>query len=202
MKLVFIWIRGSWKWTQGKILEQNFGFNIFETGWVLRKIAKQETQLAVKIRETIEQWKQVPSEIIEEILLEYIEKSNNWNIIFDWLIRNIWNKNTADKILLDYKVVFFELDRKEAEKRLLWRMYNVKTWETFPFWTEFDPKTGDKLESRKDDNTESIKIRIEEFYEKTVPLVALYKKDEIIRIDASKNVEEVTKELIEKLNLK
>ena len=203
MKLVFIWIQGSGKWTQWKILEENFGFNIFETGWALRSLAKEDSKLWIKIKEIIEAWKQVTPQIIEDILNDYLKKSNSDNIIFDGLVRNAWNKLTADNSLWNYMVVLFELSREKAEKRLLWRKYNPKTGETFMSSFNYDPKTGDKLEIRKDDNQESIKQRIDEFYEKTIPAIEEYQTEwKLIKIDADNCIESVTKELIEKLNLK
>lgn len=200
MKLVFIWIQGSWKWTQWKILHEKYGFNIFETGLALRKLAKEDTDLWRKIKETIESWIQVTPDIIEDILKDFLEKSYSDNIIFDGLVRNIWNKITADNSLWDYKVVLFELDRSEAEKRLLWRMYNPKTWETFKAWTEFDPKTWDKLEQRKDDNEDSIRQRIDSFYEKTIPAVEEYEKEwKLIKINADNCIDWVTEDMIDKL---
>jgi len=141
MKLVFVWIQGSGKWTQWKILEEKYGFNIFETGWALRSLAKEESELWKKIKEIIEAWKQVTPQVIEDILNDFLEKSNSDNIIFDGLVRNAWNKKTADNSLGDYKVVLFELSREIAEARLLWRKYNPKTGETFMSSFNFDPKT-------------------------------------------------------------
>jgi adenylate kinase len=112
------------------------------------------------------------------------------------------NKKTADKILWDYKVVLFELSREKAEKRLLGRKYNPKTGETFLSTFNYDPKTWDKLEVRKDDNEDSIKQRIEEFYKKTLPVIEEYEKEwRLIKINADNCIEGVTKELIEKLGL-
>jgi adenylate kinase family enzyme len=56
-------------------------------------------------------------------------------------------------------------------------MYNPRTGETFPAGTEFDPKTGEKLIKRPDDEENAIKQRIKEFYEKTLPVVNLYEQE-------------------------
>ena len=203
MQLVFIWIQGSGKGTQARILKEKYGFEIFETGWVLRKLAKQDSELWRLIKETIEAGKQVTPEIIEMILEDFISNSESENIIFDGLVRNEWNKQTADKKLnKDYKVVYFDLPEKEAMKRLLGRMYNPKTGETFPAGTEIDPKTGDKLIKRSDDEENAIRQRIKEFYEKTMPVVQQYEKEgRLIKINANQPIEEVTKEIIIKLGL-
>ena len=198
MHIVFIWIQGSWKWTQSRILQEEKWFESFETGQALRNITKQDTDLWKLVKETIETGKQVTPDIVENILKDYIKTANSDNIIFDGLVRNIWNKETADNILdKDYKVVFFDLDEKEAMKRLLWRMYNPKTWETFMSWVDIDPKTWDKLVKRSDDEENSIKQRIKEFYEKTLPVVELYEKEwRLININANQSVDKVTNEIL------
>jgi len=198
MHIVFIWIQGSWKWTQSRILKEEKWFEIFETGQALRNITKKNSDLWRLVKNTIEAGKQVTPDIIENILKDYISSTNSDNIIFDGLVRNIWNKETADKILDKwYKVVFFDLDEQEAMKRLLWRMYNPKTWETFMSWVEIDPKTWDKLVKRSDDEENSIKQRIKEFYEKTLPVVDLYEKEwRLIKINANQSVDKVTNEIL------
>jgi len=202
MKLVFIWIQWSWKWTQARILEEKFWFKTFETGWVLRTMAKQDNELWRLIKSTIDAWNQVNPAIIENILHDILEKNNWENIIFDWFIRNEWNKNTFDKIVWDYKVVFFNLDEADAKKRLLWRMYDKETGETFPAGTLINPKNGNKLQKRTDDEEQAINTRIKLFYDVTMPIVEEYKKRwNIIEINAKWTIEEIALRLKESLGL-
>lgn len=204
MKLVFIWIQGSGKWTQARLLEEKYDFKLFESGTALREIAKEDSELWRKVKETIEAWNHVSPEIVENIMVDILENKSWWkNTIFDWFVRNVWNKQSADKVLWDYKVVLFELSEEKARERLLWRMYNPKTSETFKAWTLLDPNTWDKLEKRADDNEEAIVKRIELYVEKALPLVAEYRKNgNLIEVNADQPVEDVFNELVEKLNLK
>jgi len=202
MYLVLIGIQGSGKGTQARILKEKYGFEIFETGQALRNITKKDTELGRLVKETIEAWKQVSPEIIEDIVKDFIESTDSENIIFDGLVRNMGNKETADKLLKEYKVLFFDLDEQEAMNRLLWRMYNPKTGATYPAGTEIDPKTGDKLVKRSDDEENAIKQRIKEFFEKTMPVVEEYEKEgRLIKINAKQSIEDVTREIISKLGL-
>ena len=200
MFLVFIWIQGSWKWTQARILSDKLWFDIFETWQILRNIATQDTKLWKLVRQTIQAWKQLTPSIVEDIIKDYLQKTTYKDIIFDWLVRNIGNKKTADKILGDYKVVFFDLDQDTAMKRLLWRMYNPKTWETFPAWTITDPKTWDKLIKRSDDEENAIKQRIKEFFDKTMPVIKEYEKNwNLIKINANQPINKVTEDILNSL---
>ncbi len=204
MKLVFIWIQGSWKWTQARLLEDKYGFKLFESWTALRNIAAENSDLWKKVKSIIDAWDHVSPEIVENIMIDILEnKSNGKNIIFDWFVRNIWNKQSADKVLKDYKVVLFKLSEEKARERLLWRIYNPKTWETFKSWTFTDPETWDKLEKRADDNEEAIIKRIKLYVDKALPLIEEYKeKWNLIIINADQSVEHVFNELVTKLNLK
>lgn len=202
MNIVFIWIQWSWKWTQARLLEENYNYKLYETWWALREIAKQETSLWKMVKETIESWKQVSPEIVEDILKEVIN-SNKWtSIILDWFVRNKWNKESVDKIVGDYKVIFFDLSQEEAKKRLLWRMYDPETWETFPANTKINPKTWWELIKRSDDEESSINERINQFFEKTMPVVEEYKNDwKLITINANQEINKVFDDLKKSLNI-
>jgi len=204
MKLVFIWIQGSGKGTQARLLEEKFDYKLFETWTALRSIAQENSELWRSVKETIDAWNHVSPEIVEDIMIDILENKSNWkDTIFDGFVRNVWNKKSADKILWDYTVVLFELSEEKARDRLLWRMYNPKTWETFKSSVLVDPETWDKLEKRADDNEQAIVKRIELYTEKALPLVNEYRKNwNLIEINADQTVDEVFEEVILKLNLK
>ncbi len=204
MNYVFIGIQGSWKWTQARLLEEKYDFKLFESGTALRNIAKEDSELWKLVKKTIETWDQITPVVIEDIMTDIIKNKSQWkNSIFDGFVRNAWNKESADKVLWDYKVVLFELSVEKSKARLLGRMYNPKTSETFPAGTKFDPQTGEKLEKRADDNEEAILKRIDLYIEKTMPVIEEYRKAwNLIEINADNCVEWVFNELVEKLGLK
>ena len=132
-----------------------------------------------------------------------IKTQTSENVIYDWFIRNDWNKAIFDEILPDYKAIFFELSVEKAKERLLWRMFDAETGETFPSWVTVNPKTGKELIKREDDKDESaILKRISEYEEKTLPMIAIQKEEnKVIKINADQSIEEVSNELINKLGL-
>ena len=203
-KYVFIWIQGSGKWTQARLLEEKYDFKLFESWTALRNIASENSDLWKSVKETIDAWNHVSPAIVEDIMVDILENKSDWkNTIFDGFVRNIWNKNSADKVLWEYIVVLFELSEEKARDRLLWRMYNPKTWETFKSWVKIDPETWDKLEKRADDNEEAIVKRIDLYTDKALPLINEYRENwNLIEINADQSVENVFSELVKKLNLK
>ena len=204
MKLVFIWIQGSWKWTQARLLEEKYDYKLFESWTALRDIAKEDSELWRSVKETIEAWNHVSPKIVEDIMIDILENKSDWkNTIFDGFVRNVWNKESADKVLWEYTVVLFQLSEDKARERLLWRMYNPKTAQTFKAWTIIDPETWDKLEKRADDNEDAIVKRIDLYVEKALPLITEYRKTwKMLEVNADQSIEDVFNQLVEKLNLK
>jgi len=204
MKLVFTGIQWCGKWTQARLLVEKYGFDIVEMWWELRKVVASWSELWLKIKEVIDAWYLVNDTLWSQVMQQAIDKyKKREKVIFDAFVRLSRNKELFDKYLPDYKVVFFNLSEEKAKKRLLGRMYNPKTWETFPSGTSFDPKTWDELIKRKDDNEASILKRIEEFTNNTLPIVAIQKQEgRVIEVNANQDIESVFTEIEEKLWLK
>ena len=202
MKLVFTWIQWCGKWTQARLLVEKYWFTLLEMGQELRNIVASGNELWNKIKAIIESWALVSAEIVWEVMQEVLSKQTNDKLILDWFVRNEWNKASLEAITTDYKVVFFELSKKKAIERLLGRMYNPNTWETFPAGTLLDPATWEMLIKRKDDNEDSILKRIDEFMNNTLPTAEKQEKEwKVIRINADQAIEDVASEMVEKLNL-
>ena len=200
MILVFTGIQGSWKWTQARLLAEKYNFKLLEMWGELRNIVASWNELWQKIKWIIEAGHQVSPEIVWEVMKESILSQSNPNLILDWYVRNLWNKESLEKIIPDYKVVFFNLSKEKAIGRLLWRMIDSETWETFPMWTEINPKNWNKLIKREDDNEKSIITRINAFVDYTLPIVEVDKKEwRVIEVNADQSVESVFEELEKKL---
>lgn len=202
MKLVFTWIQGCWKWTHWRILVEKFGFTLLEMWQELRNIAASWTEIWNKLKQILESWALVTPDFVWEVMKEILSKQTNSNLILDWFVRNPWNKKTLEEIFPDYKVVFFELSKEKAMWRLLGRMYDPVSWETFSSWTIINPATWTELIKRSDDNEDSILKRMDEFINNTLPVVEIQEKEwKVIKINSDQKVEDVSREMIKKLGL-
>jgi adenylate kinase len=140
---------------------------------------------------------------MEDAIQNILQNYSNQRVIFDAFIRNDWNKDIFDRLMPEYQVVLFQLSEEKAKQRLLGRMFNPKTGETFPAGTTIDPKTGDKLIQRADDNEAGILKRIDLYREVTLPIVQeQIQEGRVIEVNADQSVEAVFAELEMKLNLK
>jgi len=203
MKLVFTGIQWCGKWTQARILVENYGFTLIEMGGEFRKIIASWNDLGKELKQIMDAGAQVPGELWIKVMEAAILNNNQEKIIFDGFIRNDWNKEIFDRLLSDYKVIFFELSVEKAKQRLLWRMYDKTTGETFPSWVTHNPTSGEKLIKRDDDKDESaILKRISEYEEKTLPIVGIQKTEwRVIEINADQTIESVANDIKHKLGL-
>lgn len=200
MKLVFTGIQWCGKWTQARMLEKKYGFKILEMGQALREIAKEDNELWREIKTTLDSGNLVSPHFVGKVIQEVISREFCEKLILDGFVRNQGNKETMDQIAPDYKVVFFNLSKEKAIERLLGRMYDPKTGETFPSSYTHNPKTNIPLIKRADDNEDSILQRINAFVENTLPIVEIQKQEgKVIEINANQTVEKVFAEIVQKL---
>lgn len=207
MDYILFGIQGSGKGTQGKILAAKISAAYFETGGELRRLARENSPLSQKVKTIIEAGRLVPNEVVMEIVENFVKTSasNNTPIIFDGIPRNKQQNDSLEALLKklgrQYKGIYFELSREEAENRLLKRRICQKCKEVYPafYKNEKCEKCGGDLVSRADDNTESIRTRLDIFYKETLPVIEDWKKrGKMLQINAAPPIEEITKELLSK----
>ena len=181
MDLVLFGIQGSGKGTQAKKLAAEFGYDIFEAGGELRKIAASGSELGQTVKSYIDAGNLVPHEIIMQVVKEAIGKRPaEQKILFDGIPRDLDQMRDFDVIMKEagreFRVIHLKLDPEEGVKRIFGRA---------------------KTEGRKDDSDETIiRKRMKTFTEKTVPVLETYiGKGIVTEIDGMKEVDSVYAEM-------
>ena len=165
---------GSGKGTQCTKIKDEFNYNHMSTGDILRNVVKEKQGSAwQELEADMKEGKLIPSEKLISFVKLGIVSSKNKKILLDGFPRNQdnineWNKqmkNVADVVA----VVYFEVPDDVMKQRLLGRN-----------------------EGRADDNEETIAKRLETFNAETKPVIDTYEKEgKLIKIDATKSVDEV-----------
>ena len=207
MDYVLFGIQGSGKGTQGTVLAERLGASYFEMGGRLRELSKQDSELAIKVKNIIESGNLVPTEVVMEIVAEFaknIEASKP--IIFDGIPRSEEQRAAFEMLLTklgrEYKGIYFALNREAAIQRLTTRRICSINKEAFPasFEEETCPQHNAPLITRSDDTPESINTRLDLFIKETMPIIDHWKNEgKIIEIDAGKSIDEVREELAENI---
>lgn len=181
MDIVLFGMQGSGKGTQANILAEKFGLNIFEMGAQLRKMAQENSDLGRKIKETIEVGNLVDDETIMDVVRAFVENApDNKPILFDGIPRtsNQFERLTVVLESMGRKFfgVWLRVSKDEAVKRMLSR-------------------------GRTDDSIEVIERRLSAYEKQTLPLIKkLYSQDHLIEVDGEQGIEEVSSEMLEKVN--
>ena len=177
MDLVLFGIQGSGKGTQAKRLCAEFGFEQFEAGGELRKIAASGSDLGKTVKSYIDVGKLVPFAIIMQVVKEAIlARPKTQKILFDGIPRDAEQMRSFDQIMAevgrDFRCIEITLTEEEGVRRILGRA---------------------KVEGRKDDADEAvIRRRMKTFFEKTKPVIERYKvESKLTEVDGRGTVEEV-----------
>ncbi|OIO45943.1 MAG: hypothetical protein AUJ31_02885 [Parcubacteria group bacterium CG1_02_39_15] len=206
---------GSGKGTQAKLLCKKFNLEYVGSGDTLRARQKTGDFTGKKLIKVMGRGELAPSFVIVKILGDKLEElkesSKNEGFVLDGWTRIIYEAVLADEALTWYewkknvKVLFLKISRKESYNRLTKRRQCKKCGRLIPWLGEFKKikecdKCGGELITRPDDKIESIKMRLEEFKNQTIPALNYYKKQRrLIEINGEQSIEDVFKEILRKI---
>ena len=210
MNLVFLGLPGAGKGTQAKILANKYDIPHISTGDIFRNAIKNETPLGVKAKEYIDSGELVPDEVTNGIVKERLQdKDCNKGFILDGYPRTLDQAEALDSNLDDFNkkidlVIYTKVSESELIKRLTGRRICEDCGATYH--VDFKPPKeesicddcGGKLIQRDDDKEETVKKTINVNKNKTEKLIKYYdEKNILIEIDAEKDIDEVTNDIVD-----
>ncbi|QEK38195.1 nucleoside monophosphate kinase [Candidatus Cytomitobacter indipagum] len=210
LNLVFLGPPGSGKGTQASIICKKFDLELISMGDMLRAEQDSQTELGKQINSLISQGNLVPLNVIIDILKQKIQSTNK-GILFDGVPRSLDQANALENILHSLKmtldaVIVFNIDYDTATKRMKHR-YICKDCNAILSMQDSDEKICDLcqsslIEKREDDICDqAIEKRLSVFEEESSHIIDFYKKKGILlEINACKNQDEVTKEILSNLS--
>ena len=184
MRLILLGPPGAGKGTQAEILTQKLGVPQISTGDILRGAIKNGTPTGLKAKAYMDAGDLVPDDLIIGVVKERLTGQDcKEGYIFDGIPRTIAQAEALDKqgIIID-AVLSIEVSDGEILERLGGRLtcpdcgmtYNIKAKP--PLKENICDACGAKLMIRKDDETETIKNRIQTYHKETEPLKAYYRE--------------------------
>ena len=211
INIIIMGPQGSGKGTQAEMLAEKYDLQIFETGRILREIAKQDTEIGKKINEIIHtRGEMVPWDFMKEKILgrKMDELDKKKGIIFDGTPRimeevEFWNKKLKEvSRKIDY-VFYVDISKEESVKRLSIRKQcrgNRHLLIVGKDLKEEDKKCpicGSEVYRRKDDTPEKILNRLKWSKKILSPVIEYYKNKHLLtEINGEQNIENVFKEIV------
>lgn len=209
MKLIMLGAPGAGKGTQAQILSEKFGIPSISTGAIIRGAIKNETPTGKLAKGYIDKGELVPDQVVIGIIKERLSEPDcKGGFILDGFPRTIPQAEAlyAMGIEID-KVVDIEVDDDQIIKRLSGRRECPVCGATYHIENNptKDGKTCDKchaqLVTRKDDNPETIKSRLDVYHSQTEPLIEFYKgKGNLLEIDGGKSLSDATEDILKALS--
>lgn len=205
MRLIFIAPPGAGKGTQSSLITENYHLPQLSTGNLLRAEIKAGTPLGKSVAEFINVGEFVPDEIMIQFLEDQIvkEKYAVNGFILDGFPRTLYQAISLDRLFLkhDFKldaVLILYVPKSELIKRLAARRTCLDCGASYHL--EYKPPRvanicdvcGNTLTQRKDDSEESIKTRIRNYNNLTMPIIEHYSAMNLIhRIDGIGTLDQV-----------
>lgn len=205
MRIVLLGAPGSGKGTQAALLKEMYGIPHIATGDILRSEVAEGTDLGRKAEAYMNEGRLVPDDLILEMVEARVRRPDTrrgW--LMDGFPRTLDQAHGLQEMTnrIDQKVdagVILNVDAEVVVRRLSGRRV-CEACQAVTNVSEMNagacPLCGGKLVLRPDDEPQVVRRRIAVFEEQTRPVFEFFRKHyDVIDIDASKSIDQVTEAL-------
>lgn len=203
---------GAGKGTQSALLAEKIGYQRFSTGDAFRAVARQDTELGRKVKETIDNGYLAPPEMAAAIVKDQVQKQIKAGngLIFDGSPRTVEEGVLIDAFFVEQQygtplVIYLQLNKEEMIRRNSQRKFCLGISGDFPVVSEADAARcrdlGGTIGTRPDDEPEKFATRWDEFMNRTYPVIEKYQQQGfVVAVDGMPDIEAVHEEIMKKLS--
>ena len=200
---------GAGKGTQAAIVAENCGIPHISSGNIFRENLENKTELGIKAKQYMEKGELVPDEITIGMVQDRLSQADcKAGAMLDGFPRTPAQADSLAAFLSEHNgkiqcVSFINVSSEELVERLSGR-WTCKA-EGHVFHSKYNPPKeegvcdfdGSPLYQRKDDKPETVRQRIEVYFEQTAPLIDYYKDKGLLQeIDGELTIEDVTRAIM------
>ena len=206
MEIILLGPPGAGKGTQAALLETAYGMVQLSTGDMLRAAVKAGTPVGLKAKAVMDAGELVSDEIVSGIIGDKLDDlGGDVGVIFDGYPRTAAQAEALDEILskrgrsLDH-VIELEVDEDALVDRITGR-YTCGNCNAGYHDRYKQPKQqgicdecgSSEFKRRPDDNEETVRTRMQEYRNKTAPILPIYEARGIVsRVDGMAEIDDVT----------
>ena len=208
MNIILLGPPGAGKGTQARRLVEERGLVQLSTGDMLREAQASGTEMGKLVAEVMKQGKLVTDEIVIGLIREKLESSDAPGFIFDGFPRTLGQADALGALLAGMNqkvdgVIEMQVDDTALVDRISGRYTCGNCGEVYHDTTKPTKVEGvcdvcgsTDLRRRPDDNADSLKTRLLEYYKKTSPLIGYYyAKGNLHPVDGMAEVDEVAAQM-------
>ena len=186
MNIILLGPPGAGKGTQARFLVEDRGMTQLSTGDMLRAARTSGTEMGNKVAAIMDAGELVTDEIVIGLIREQLDTKPDGSFIFDGFPRTLGQADALGELLKEKgksldAVIEMQVDDDALVSRITARATCAGCGEVYNDHTKPIPADGkcsncgqDKITRRADDNEESLRTRLMEYYKKTSPLLGYY----------------------------
>ncbi len=208
VNIIFMGPPGAGKGTQAERIVSEFHIPHISTGDAFRLAMKQETPLGIEAKKYVDQGLLVPDDVTIGIVRERIQASDcQAGYLLGGFPRTISQAEALDQITasmgskIDY-VINLAVDRNLLLARLTGRRICRSCGATYhvlfnpPQKADVCDKCSGELYQRSEDTEEKVGTRLDEYLQKTAPLLTYYENQKILRqVNGEQEIDTVAAEI-------
>lgn len=210
MVVIMLGAPGTGKGTVASILTEKLGIPQVSTGDIFRKHIKEGTDLGKLADSYISKGQLVPDDVTIDLVKNRLKDADVQNgIILDGFPRTVKQAEALDNILeQEGKKVDIVINLTTPEEEIIERIVNRRVCSNPDCKTIYNlvlnppkqegicDKCGHELIQRKDDNIDTVKSRLDNYFKVTSPLVEYYeKKGNLYSAVVSKTINKLGKDV-------
>lgn len=216
MNIFIMGAPGSGKGTFSSKIKEEYNLNHISTGDIFRANISQGTELGLQAKAYAEQGKLVPDEITNKMVKDYLatlsDKKNGY--LLDGYPRTLdqakaFEEMTDGTDLAVDVILAMDVPTDVLTRRITGRRTCKDCGEIYNIYSKPTKVEGvcdrcsGELTQRKDDNEESLKVRLDEYSNNTEPVIDYYeKKNMVSHINADASMDEIWSSVKEALKNK
>ncbi len=196
---------GAGKGTQAKIVAEKFDLAHISTGDIFRDNIKRKTELGKQVVAIVDAGGLVPDELTVALVKDRLQKDDCKNgAVLDGFPRTADQADALTELLAELGseiaiVPYIKVRDSEVVERLSGRRTDKQTGKIYHLKYNPPPQGAD-LEHRKDDQEDTIRDRLEEYHNKTAPLIAYYEQKGLLQeIDGEEQIDVVSATVLRKV---
>lgn len=199
MDLIFIGPPGAGKGTQAEAIINEFKIPQISTGDIIRAAIRNDTPLGKEFKSYTDAGKLVPDDLVNRMVDDRLKQDDcKQGFLLDGYPRTTAQAEALDRMLggmgrkLDH-VLLLEVADDILVERITGRRSDPETGRVYHI--KFDPPPDDiapRLIQRSDDTEAVLTQRLNEYHEKTAPLIPYYEKAGLLRrIEGVGSIQEI-----------
>ena len=168
------------------------------TGEMLRSALSKGTELGLEAKKYMESGKLVPDNVIIGLIKDRMNESDASNgVLFDGFPRTIPQAEALESFTEVSTVISIEVPDEDIVNRIVGRRMDPETGEIYHVsFKPSPPEIAHRLIQRKDDNEETVRMRLSAYHEQTKPLGDWYMQKGILHsVEGTGAIEEVAKSI-------